>query len=85
MLLTPSQLMIRLGNESSELIVLAADMGDDSLPDLTPLQKDSAILDFRSKLCCNINSIALINENRVCAACFDVLRDKYIGDHWDIV
>ena len=63
------------------LAILAKD-GD--LPDITPQYIDRIILNFESKLCCNVNSVAIIYKKVVCADCFGKLKAKYTGEHWDI-
>ena len=56
----------------------------DLLPDITPQYIDNSIKEFKSKLCCRVHSIAIINSHRVCEDCFNSLKEKYTGEHWNL-
>ena len=66
----------------TEYPISALDPG--KLPDITPQYIDKSIKNFETKLCCRINTIAIINKKAVCADCFDTLKRSYTGEHWDI-
>lgn len=53
------------------------------LPDLTPEHIDFVIKAFESKLCCQVNPVAIIYKKIVCQDCFKLLRESYTHE-WDL-
>ena len=53
------------------------------LPDMTPEYIDFVIKAFESKLCCQVNPVAIVHKKIVCQDCFKLLRECYTRE-WDL-
>ena len=54
------------------------------LPDMTPVHIDFNIKEFKSRLCCRINPVAIVYKKIACQDCFERLRAIYSRDSWDL-
>lgn len=55
----------------------------EDLPDITPKHIDKSIRNFKSKLCCRVNSVAIVYEKAICIDCFNKVKAKYTGKYWE--